>query len=77
MYAGYADIPIQSMLPASSFGGHLLSEDALSSDNWRSHVGERWQGSVIVFTVSEDVAADPQQARLAQMQLARLVQLLR
>ena len=77
MSAGYADVALQSMLRGSQFVGKLHSEDALDSTAWQSFQRERWQGSLIVFTVRHAVAADPLQAGLARIQLARLVQLLR
>ena len=71
--AGYADVPIRDILKCSQFCSHLLPEDALSSHNWQSCIAEKWQGSLVVFTVPEG----SQQACVAQIQLARLVQLLR
>ena len=62
LYAGYADIPIHSMLKGSHSCLHLLPEDALSSDNWQSCIGKKWQGSVVVFPVPKAFAEGFKQA---------------
>ena len=77
-HAGYSDIPVSDLFEASQFAGRLNPEDALSSESWhRFRLSEKWQGSVIVFTLPADVAGDPLQAGLARIKFARLVQLLR
>ena len=70
-------MPIRQILTGSQFCCHLLPEHALSSHSWQSRIGEKWQGSVVVFNVPEGLATGSRQACVAQIQLARLVQLLR
>lgn len=78
LHAGFSGIPVRNLFKGSQFIGRLNSEDALSSDSWyKSRLSEKWQGSVIVFTLPADVFKDPLQAGLARMKFARLVQLLR
>lgn len=77
LYAGYAEVSSKDLLKASHFCSHLLPEEALSSQVWQSSIGEKWQGSVVVFTVPEGLPKSSTQACVAQIQLARLVQLLR
>ena len=55
----------------------LHSEDQLSSKTWQAYHGNKWEGSVIVFTLPDASIEDPVQSGPAEVEMARLVSLLR
>jgi len=75
--AGYTDTPLNSMLMRSVFMGTLKSEGSLSTPAWQSTLCEWWDGNLVLFTLSQQVAANRLQAATASVNLARVVKLLR
>lgn len=78
MYYYLAGLSATSVLKPRMRFGRLMSDDALSTSMWQDFLRSAWDGKLLVFRLSPQLADSKSlEALQAKLRLTRLVSLLR